>query len=129
MTTRGQDECVLVVDDEQGIRETLGELVEIAGCSAVLAANGSEALKLLERCRPCLIILDLLMPVMSGNDMVEAMRNDPLLADLPIVISTSAPARAPSGLPVIRKPVDIDVVLGWIRRSCHCSVGPTTSTA
>jgi two-component system, chemotaxis family, chemotaxis protein CheY len=122
--TQGHRDCVLVVDDEEGIRETLCELVEMTGCSALLAANGAEALRLLRDHRPCLIILDLIMPVMSGNDMLEVMKKDPALAALPVIISTSAPGRAPSGLPVVCKPVDINVVLDWIRRSCHCAGTP-----
>jgi CheY-like chemotaxis protein len=112
--------CVLVVDDEEGIRETLREVVDMAGCSALVAANGAEALKLLERRRPCLIILDLLMPVMSGNEMLEAMKKQPALASLPVLISTSAPSRAPAGVPVVPKPIDIEVVWDWMRRTCNC---------
>jgi len=116
--------CVLVVDDEPGIRESLCELVEMAGCSALTAAHGAEALKLLEQHRPCLIILDLLMPVMSGNEMLDVMRRQPALAAVPVLISTSAPHLAPPGVPVLRKPIDINVVWDWIRRSCHCGLAP-----
>jgi CheY-like chemotaxis protein len=112
--------CVLIVDDEEGIREVLGELVEMAGCSAVLASNGVEALKILDDIRPCLIILDLLMPVMTGNELLEEMKKQPALAALAVVISTSAPSRAPAGVPVVAKPIDINVVWDWIRRSCRC---------
>jgi CheY-like chemotaxis protein len=118
--------CVLVVDDEEGVRETLREVVEMAGCSAVLAANGAEALKLLEERRPCLIILDLLMPVMTGNEFIEATRQQPELAALPILISTSAPARAPPGFPVVAKPIDIEKVWECIKHSCRCSDAAST---
>jgi CheY-like chemotaxis protein len=129
MSAEAEGECVLVVDDEEGIRETLGELVELAGCSAVRAANGAEALVLLRRYRPCLIILDLLMPVMNGDELLAAMKNDPALASLTVVISTSAPARAPAGLPVLRKPIDLNVLLDWIRRSCRCAGKSPVSAA
>ena len=112
--------CVLVVDDEEGIRETLKEVVEMAGCSAILAANGVEALKVLEERRPCLIILDLLMPVMTGTEFIEVTRQQPELAALPILISTSAPARAPAGFSVVAKPINIEKVWEYIRRSCQC---------
>ena len=117
----GDDDCVLIVDDEEGIRDALCELVEMAGCSAILASNGAEALKVLEHRRPCLIIVDLLMPVMSGAEMLESMRRIPALAAVPVLISTSAPNRAPAGIPVVPKPIDIEIVWGWIRRTCRCT--------
>lgn len=118
-TTAG---CVLIVDDEVGIRETLVELVEMGGCSAITAANGAEALKILADRVPCLIILDLLMPVMNGVEMLDAMKTEPALAAVPVVISTSAPSRAPAGIPVIPKPIDVNVVWSWMRRTCRCTL-------
>ena len=112
--------CVLVVDDEDDVRETLRDLVEMCGCSAIVAANGAEALELLSHNRPCMIVLDLLMPVMNGEQMLEAMRSKPALAQVPVVISTSAPERAPAGLPVLKKPLDIDAFVRCLRRVCDC---------
>jgi CheY-like chemotaxis protein len=114
-------DCVLIVDDEDGIREVLAEVVAMAGCSALVAANGAEAMQILAEHHPCLIILDLLMPVMSGTEMLDAMKSVPELAALPVVISTSAPSRAPAGLPVIPKPIDINLVWEWMRRTCRCA--------
>ena len=114
---------VLVVDDEEGVRETLCDLVQLVGCRAIAAANGAEALILLRTERPCLIILDLLMPVMSGEEMLAAMQDQPDLASLPVLISTSVPSRAPKGLPVVPKPIDVKVMWEWIRRTCPCEGG------
>ncbi len=112
---------VLIVDDDELIRETLRELVEMGGCSALEAANGKEALEVMAKHRPCLVILDLLMPVMTGNELLEIMRREPRLAEVPVVISTSAPDRAPPGVPIIRKPINIDIVVDWMRRTCKCA--------
>ena len=113
---------VLIVDDDELIRETLQELVEMAGCSALVAANGKEALRVMVDHRPCLVILDLLMPIMSGNELLDIMRQDPALADIPVVVSTSAPDRAPPGVPIIRKPVNIDALVDRIKGACRCAV-------
>jgi CheY-like chemotaxis protein len=124
MTTvapKAEGACVLVVDDEEDIRDTLRDVVEMAGCSAMLAANGAEALKLMAQHRPCLIILDLTMPVMTGIEMLEAMRQEPAFAGLPVVISTSAPSRAPRGVPVLPKPIDIKALWAWMQRTCDCA--------
>jgi two-component system, chemotaxis family, chemotaxis protein CheY len=127
MTRDGREAaCVLVVDDEPDVRETLRDLVEMCGCSVIVAANGAEALALLAERRPCMIILDLLMPVMTGEELLAAMRREPSLAELPVVISTSAPERAPSGVPVLRKPIDIDSFMSWLRRNCECEASALT---
>jgi CheY-like chemotaxis protein len=125
MTTavRGDAPCVLIVDDEPSICETLTELVEMTGCVAVCAANGEEALKLLEAPpHPRLIILDLMMPVMDGADFLRAMRSERRLDAVPVVISTSVPEQAPAGVPVLVKPVEVARVFEWISRCCGCPV-------
>ena len=123
------DECVLIVEDEEGAREMMRELVEMAGCSAILAANGAEAMRVLSTTRPCLIILDLLMPVMSGEEVLEAMSQQPALASIPVVISTSAPSRAPQGVPVLPKPIDIQTLWDWMRRTCRCAASAPLDAA
>jgi len=122
-------QCVLVVDDDEMIRDTLCELVEMAGCAALAAANGAEALKVLALHKPCLVILDLLMPVMTGQELLAAMRAKPALAEVPVVISTSAPDRAPAGVPIIPKPIDIAKVVEWMQRTCTCAVALPTPTS
>jgi CheY-like chemotaxis protein len=121
-------ECILVVEDDVDARETLCEIVEMAGCSAVGAANGREALEVLAERRPCLVILDLMMPIMSGHELLERMQLQPELAALPVVISTSAPHQAPQGVPIIPKPMDIAKMVEWIRRTCHCLPSQTAAT-
>ena len=112
--------CVLIVDDEPDTCDALCEVVEMAGCSAIVAANGAEALKLLAERRPCLMVLDLVMPVMTGIELLEAMGKEPALAKVPVIISTSAPNRAPPGMPVLPKPIDIRALWAWMRKTCTC---------
>jgi CheY-like chemotaxis protein len=116
--------CVLVVDDEPDVRETLCDMVEMVGCLPIEARNGAEALELLRARRPCLMILDVLMPVMSGTELLQAMKLEPALADVAVVVSTSAPDRVPPGVPVVRKPIDLPVMLEWMRRTCRCASRP-----
>jgi CheY-like chemotaxis protein len=124
------ENCILVVEDDVDARETLCEIVEMAGCSAVGAANGREALEVLAERRPCLVILDLMMPIMSGHELLEQMQRRPELAEVPVVISTSAPHKAPAHWPVIPKPIDIAKVVEWLERTCHCvQPRPRFSTA
>ncbi len=122
MTVAGPAEgSVLVVDDQEDVRETLREVIEMAGCNAITAADGVEALQLLETVRPCLIVLDLMMPIMTGQEVLSVLRERPEFAQLPVVISTSAPHLAPSGVPVLPKPIDISKLWGLMRRTCQCA--------
>jgi CheY-like chemotaxis protein len=121
LTTDTKEGCVLIVDDQEDIRDALREVIEMAGCKTLAAGNGAEALELLEHHRPCLIVLDLLMPIMSGHEMLDALRSRPDLASLPVVISTSAPHLAPTGVPILPKPIEIAGLWACLRRTCRCS--------
>ena len=111
---------VLIVDDDDDIRDTLKELCEDEGYPVATAANGEEALRWLAGPdAPCLVILDLIMPVLSGNDVFAAMQEDPRLSRIPVIVSTSDPGRAPGGTFVMKKPVDLDRLLATIARYCH----------
>jgi signal transduction histidine kinase/CheY-like chemotaxis protein len=111
---------IVVVDDEEAICETLKDILEEEGYAVEVAGNGVEAMAVFSRMPlpPCLVILDLLMPRMDGNAVYAALKADPTLADIPVVISTSDPSRAPSGVPIMRKPVDLDALLETVRRHC-----------
>jgi CheY-like chemotaxis protein len=80
---------VLVVEDDKDIRNALRDTLHILGYEVDLAENGQIALtNLLSGVlpRPCLILLDLMMPVMDGWRFREAQRNDPSLANIPVVV-------------------------------------------
>ena len=78
---------VLVVDDDVDLREALCDFLEEAGYPAASCANGREALDYLRREKlPCLVLLDLMMPVMSGWEFREEQKKDPQLSEIPVVI-------------------------------------------
>lgn len=111
--------CVMVVDDEEDVRDALCDILEGYGYEAVSAPNGKEALKILRtREPPCFVLLDLIMPVMDGWQFLEAVDDDEELSAIPISISTSAPERAPAGRLVFAKPIDIAALLEHIDRYC-----------
>jgi CheY-like chemotaxis protein len=111
---------VLVVEDEEESRETLRELLELEGYRVLTAVNGQEALDALSASGDeiCIVLLDLFMPVLDGWQVVETLRADGRLDSTKIVIITSAAYRAPSGLPVFEKPLDLDKVMSAVQQLC-----------
>ena len=76
----------LVVDDSMLIRYTVCRFLEERGYAVESATNGLEALKILERVHPDLIVTDMQMPKMSGSELITALKKDPETASIPIII-------------------------------------------
>lgn len=109
----GEPRKVLIVDDDQHIRDSLREAFQEEGYEVFTSANGHEALELLaaQISRPDVVILDLVLPGMDGTRVYAAMQANPALANLPVIVSTSNPARAPAGVIVVPKPLKLDRLL------------------
>lgn len=82
------DRAVLVVDDNQDIRVALSDILEDEGYRVAHAANGLEALDQLRKGepRPCVILLDWMMPKMDGPGFLRVQTQDPAIADIPVII-------------------------------------------
>lgn len=76
----------LVVDDSMLIRYTVCRFLEGRGFAVESATNGVEALQILERVQPDLIVTDMLMPKMTGSELITALKNKPSTAKIPIII-------------------------------------------
>ena len=113
---------VLVVEDDATTREALVWLLGIQGYATAAARNGAEALMYLcDHAPPRVILLDLMMPVMSGWHFLQARKGKPRLADIPVVLCTAegdldrAAAQALGADDLLRKPVDAADLLDAIR--------------
>jgi CheY-like chemotaxis protein len=110
---------VLIVDDDHDIRETLADVLEVEGYVSERAANGQEALALLERgLRPCVVLLDLMMPIMNGWDLLTRMKQDPKLASIPVFSITAGQVGAPLADRQLRKPIQTEDLLRAIAERC-----------
>lgn len=111
---------VLIVEDEEDLRELMSEALQMKGYSVVTAEEGEDALhKLDDIGRPCLILLDLLMPGMNGWDFFDKLRERPELDAVPVVVHSSAADRAPAGVTrVLQKPMHFDQLLSVVREYC-----------
>jgi CheY-like chemotaxis protein len=118
---------VLIVEDDEAIRDSLRDLLEDEGYTVALAANALEGLARLWESRPCVVLLDLMMPVMDGFGFLAAARGpDGHGLDVPVVVITAAPrsvAAAADADDVIAKPIDVDHLLRTIARHCRARGG------
>jgi signal transduction histidine kinase/CheY-like chemotaxis protein len=80
--------CVLVIDDDATARELIADHLKAEGFSVVTAAGGVEGLKLAKELRPTAITLDVMMPDLDGWSVLGALRQDPELADIPVIMIT-----------------------------------------
>lgn len=115
---------MLVVDDDEGIRESLVELLADEGHRSVGTSNGHEALQILRsNGRPCVILLDLMMPVMDGATFRTQQLSDPALSGIPVALITAAgPQRVATvhADVVLPKPLSIDMLLAVVAHFCPC---------
>jgi CheY-like chemotaxis protein len=119
---------VMIVEDDRDTREMLARFLELEGFDVREAPNGQVALESLrEDSRTCVILLDLMMPVMNGWQFRKAQTSDPELSKIPVVVVTAAGAR--DQIPAIdadawlSKPVDFDRLLATIDPLCSRSPG------
>lgn len=114
---------ILVVEDDEGVREALSLILDIEGYEALAASNGAEALRLLETIEPpCLILLDLMMPIMDGWTLAAQLEKDDRFASIPIVFLTAFAERATplnKTHRVIRKPVDTHLLMTIVQQHCQ----------
>jgi CheY-like chemotaxis protein len=114
---------ILVVDDEPGIRDVLATLLEDEGYHVLQAKNGAEALELLPREHPDLVVLDIMMPLVDGREVLRRLRAMPG-QEATHVILMSAGVRDGSELQVaafLLKPFDIDQLLGTVNQLLQAS--------
>lgn len=121
---------VLIVDDDRDTREMLATLLGSEGFHAVGAEDGLEALHLLRTVRhqtpdtPCLVLLDLKMPRLGGNEFRRAQLADAIVASVPVAIMSGAVdaerwAAELGAVATLAKPIDLDMLLGVVRRFCQ----------
>jgi CheY-like chemotaxis protein len=113
---------ILIIDDDQAIRDSLKMVLELEGYAVATAANGRDGLRELETSpkEPCLIVVDLMMPIMNGWEFLDAIGQDPRLRCLPVLILTAHNERARPlpQRPILRKPIDSERFLKLVRTNC-----------
>ena len=115
-----QGASILIVEDDEDVREAMVAFLEMKGYTVASAGNGREALDYLEAASlPDLIISDLAMPVMDGRQFRREQLKDARIAAIPILIITAMADRTHiDASEILLKPVDADVLLTAVNRHC-----------
>jgi EAL domain-containing protein (putative c-di-GMP-specific phosphodiesterase class I) len=116
---------ILVVDDEESVRRLLRDCLELDGYEVREAADAVAAIDRIGEAIPDCVLLDVMMPGMSGLELLERLRKDPLTAELPVMMLTAATdddttwtGWANGASCYVPKPFDIDHMLDWVGRLC-----------
>lgn len=111
---------ILLAEDDLEIRDIVQELLEERGYDVIPARTGRQALDFLSldpRSPPDLVILDLMMPIVTGWQVLEAIQHDPLLSKVPVVIVTAMSQDRPTGAAAfLRKPFEVEALLETVQR-------------
>lgn len=115
-------ERVVLIDDEPNIRETAAFILDAEGIDVETAADGVEGLEAVRRLRPRVVLLDIMMPRMNGYDVCRAIRADPHLKGIYVIMLTAKGQKADAERAYaegadeyLSKPFDDEVVLELIR--------------
>lgn len=116
---------VMVVDDDADVREAIADVVAEGGYQTLSAANGKEAMEQLRTApiRPCVILLDVMMPIMDGWEFRAQQSTDPELGEIPVVVLTAHAhmeevVRRMQAVDFLEKPFDLSLLMTTIERCC-----------
>ena len=131
---RTETEWALIVDDDGPIRNLVRQIVRRIGLEAREARDGLEAVEILGRSRPRLVVLDLMMPKMNGWEVLEYMRREEQIEHVPVIVLTAVGAQRTESLPalgvraVLNKPFDIHDLITTAKRILEQTANSTTTT-
>ena len=111
---------ILLVEDEIAIVEPLTDILTWEGYEVLSAPNGKEGLAALAEAKVDLVLLDYMMPILDGGEVLRAMRASPAMKDIPVIIMTAAPQALPEdvrrAVPVLTKPFDLGELLDMVAK-------------
>ncbi len=122
MVKESSCQSILVVEDDDDIRSAIVDLLETEGYSTESAVNGKDALEKLSIIpKPCLVLLDMMMPIMNGREFLDTVMKDSHLAPIPVLIVSAVADKTNTegSVGFLKKPIDIEVVLKVVGQYCN----------
>jgi CheY-like chemotaxis protein len=121
-------DTILIIEDDDAIRDAIQYALEAEGYHVVTAADGKSGLETLGKiATPCLILLDLMLPIMNGWEFLDEVKKDPgnMVAAIPVVITSAAGSSAQSAAKraqgYIKKPIDLRLLLATVDKYCSAA--------
>lgn len=113
-------ESILLVEDDSDIRGALENFLHDEGYPVETAENGKEGLAKLEKKKPGLVLLDLMMPVMNGWEFLEEKNHRPPVSKVPVLVISAVPGspRIPGALGFLKKPIDLNRLMDFVELYC-----------
>jgi DNA-binding response OmpR family regulator len=113
---------IVIVDDEFGLADVLTATLSDIGFRVFSATNGTQGLEVMAEHPPDLVLLDYMMPLLDGAGVLKAMRADPKLAEVPVIMMSAMPetvvrARCQGYVAFLRKPFDFSALLRTVERA------------
>jgi CheY-like chemotaxis protein len=121
LEARSPAKSILVIEDDHDTRVSLRRNLEMAGYFVFSAAHGAQGLETLKRIRPpCLILLDIIMPIMNGEEFIKEIEADPELHTIPVVVVSAFPEKAKTLIAAsfVQKPVNLKTLLEVVQKYC-----------
>lgn len=122
-----QLKSVLVVEDDHDTRVSLRKILEAEGYFVFSAADGKQGMDIIRRIKPpCLILLDVIMPLVNGEEFLAFLNADPTLHTIPVVVVSAFPdtAKRLVAKAFVQKPIDLDSLLKAVHEHCVCNKDP-----
>jgi DNA-binding response OmpR family regulator len=111
---------VLIVEDDEDARAAIADTLRAEGYETLEAPDGRAALGMLDRIEPCVVLLDLMLPGMSGEEVLDALRRSGRLEKLPVVVLTGLRhgIDVPGACLVLPKPVSLHELVSHLEQIC-----------
>lgn len=117
-----QLKTIVVIEDDHDTRVSLRQQLENEGYFVFSAANGKQGIEILRRIKPpCLVLLDLVMPIMDGEAFIKALDADPTLHTIPVVLVSAFPEKAKTVIAkaFVQKPINLKDLLDVVDKYCR----------
>lgn len=113
---------VLIVEDDQAVRQMIQDVLEIEGYQVFSACDGNEGIDCLKRLKspPCVILLDLMMPGANGWKFLDVQRTDSSFGKIPVIVCSAYKESAKTVRPdaIVQKPVKLEALLNAVQQFC-----------
>jgi CheY-like chemotaxis protein len=126
MTSETNSSLILLVEDDHDIRVALRQSLEMANYTVLSASNGADALRIIRQQKPDLIILDMVMPLMDGEEFLRAKDSDASMSEIPVMVMSAYEEKLKvlPQRPNLKKPLDLDQILQKVPELLNKDMSP-----